>query len=99
MGAQEQHHRSAVAGESLDLGQGAQPLPGEPFGQQGQEVRHRGAAGELVTGGVQEPLDGFHAEHHGEFAPQPGGGGVQREPLVDGQVAAQTGGEVGWARS
>jgi hypothetical protein len=40
--------------QSLYFGQCPQALPGEAFGKQGQEVGYRGAAGELVVGGVQE---------------------------------------------
>jgi len=64
-------------------------LAGKAFGQQWEEVRDRGAGGELVVGGVQEPFDGFHSEHIGELVLQPGCGGLERQLLIDGQVAAK----------
>jgi hypothetical protein len=54
-----------------------QALAGEPFGQQRQEVRDGGAAGELVVGGVQEPFDGLGAECVGVLGFQSGRGGAQ----------------------
>jgi hypothetical protein len=49
-------HLHPVVAEPLDLGQRAQPLPGEALGQHGQEIEDRGPAGEPVVGGVQKPL-------------------------------------------
>ena len=89
MGAQKQHDRFAVAGFAFHFGQCAKPLAGKAFGQQWEEVRDRGAGGELVVGGVQEPFDGFHSEHIGELVLQPGCGGLERQLLIDGQVAAK----------
>jgi hypothetical protein len=34
VGAQKQHDRFAVVGETLDSGKGLQPLPGEALGEQ-----------------------------------------------------------------
>ena len=73
---------------AFDAGQRVQPLASEPFGEQGQESRNGGPAGELVVGGAQEPLDRLNAEGVGELGLQPGGRGAQRKLLVDRQVAA-----------
>ena len=70
VGAQEQHHRHPDVVLAFDLGQRAQPLAGEPLGQQRQVVRDDRAAGELVVGAVQEPLDGLDAEGAVELAGQ-----------------------------
>ena len=91
MRAQEQHGRLAVVGQALDLGQGVQALPGEAFGEQRQEVGDGGPAGELVVGGVQEPLDGLGVERAVEVAAEAGGGGLERDLLVEGDVAAVVG--------
>ena len=95
VGAQEQHGGFAVVVLAFDPGQRVEPLAGEPFGQQRQEVGHGRAAGELVVGRVQEPFDGLDAEHAVELALQSGRGGLECELLVDGQVAAQMVGD--WA--
>ena len=63
-------------GSTFDLGQGVEALPGEAFGEEGQEVGDGGMAGELVVGGVQEPFDGFGVERAVEVASEPGGGMV-----------------------
>ena len=68
VGAQEQHGGLGVGDLALDAGQRGEPLAGPTFGQQRQEVGNRCPAGELVVGGVQEPLDGFDAEVLGEVA-------------------------------
>ena len=86
VGAQEQHSRGPGQGFAFDAGKGAQALPGEPFGQQRQEVGDGSAAGELVVAGMQEPFDGFDPEHVGEIGLQPGRRGPQGELLIDGQV-------------
>ena len=44
VGAQEQHGRLAVVDVAFDPGQGLEPLPGEPLGEQRQEVRDGGAS-------------------------------------------------------
>jgi hypothetical protein len=73
---------------ALHCGQRHEPLAGEALGQQRQVVQDHGAAGELVVGAVQEPLDGLVAEGAVELAGQVGGRGSQRELLVDRQVRA-----------
>ena len=93
VGAQEQDGGLAVDHLALDSGQGIKALAGEPLGQQRQEVRDGCAAGELVVGGVQEPFDRFDSEGAVEFALQTGGGCLQRDLLVDGQVATQVVGD------
>ena len=75
VGAQEQHRGLVSVIVPSTFANARQPLPGEAFGQQRQEVGDGGPTGELVVGGVQEPLDGFHAEHVGELGRQPGGRG------------------------
>jgi len=84
--AQEQHGRSAVVGSTFDLGQGVEALSGEAFGEEGQEVGDGGMAGELVVGGVQEPVDGVDVERAVEVASEPGGGSLERDDLVEGDV-------------
>jgi hypothetical protein len=56
--AQKQHRGFAVVVQTFDLGQRTQPLPGEPFGHQRQELADGGGVGEPVVGGMQEPVDG-----------------------------------------
>ena len=89
VGAQEQHGGLAVGDLALDPGQRVEALTGEAFGQQRQEVGDGRAGGELVVGGVQEPLDGFDAEVLVEVTLQPGGRGPHRELLVDRQVGVR----------
>ena len=89
VGAQEQHGGFAVGDLAFDAGQGVEALAGEAFGQQGQEVGHGRAAGELVVGRVQEAFDGLDSEHAVEFTFQSGRGGLECQLLVDRQVAAQ----------
>jgi len=55
--AQEQHDGPAVVAQPFHAGLGDQPLAGEAFGEQRQEVRDGRMAGELLVAGVQEPLD------------------------------------------
>ena len=86
--AQEQHGRPPVVGSALDLGQGVEALSREAFGEEGQEVGDGGMAGELVVGGVQEPFDGFGVERAVEVAFEPGGGSLERDDLVEGDVMA-----------
>ena len=84
--AQEQHDGFAVVVQALDPGQCLQPLAGEAFGEQRQEVGDGGPAGELVVGGVQEPFDRLGAEGADEVSAQPGGGGLEGDLLVEGDV-------------
>jgi len=85
VGAQEQHDRFAVVVQPFDLGQRPQPLPGEPFGHQRQELPDSRAVGELIERGVQEPLDGLGAVDAVELLGQPGGGVPQQQRLIHGQ--------------
>src|SRR5262249_37472847 len=72
--AQEQHRWDGGFDASLDLGQGLQPVPGESFGEDGEEGQHRGAGEELVEAVGDESLDGLGGEDAGEFVFEAGGG-------------------------
>jgi hypothetical protein len=52
---------------TLHFGQRQESLAGESLGQQREVVQDHGAAGELVVGAVQEPLDGLRAEGLDKF--------------------------------
>jgi len=51
---------------SLDLGEGAEALAGEPLGEQGQEGGDLGRLGQLGERLVDEALDGLDREDAGE---------------------------------
>jgi hypothetical protein len=70
MDAEEQHGGFAVIAQTFHLRQSLQALAGEAFGEQRQEVRDGGPAGELVVGGVEEPLDRLGVEGALEVAGQ-----------------------------
>jgi hypothetical protein len=80
--AQKQHGGLAVVVQTFHLGQRAQPLAGETFGHQRQEVRDGGGGGELVERGVQEPLDGLRPEDPGEVVGQLTDGDLQGHGLL-----------------
>src|SRR6476659_1604695 len=83
----------AAMAEGLTWSPGSEPpdkateaLPGETCGEEGQEVGDGGMPGELVVGGVQEPVEGFDVERAVEVASEPGGGGLEGDDLVEGDV-------------
>ena len=89
-------HRNSTVGLpswalAFHLRKRTKSLPGEAFGEQRQEVGDDGSAGELVVGGVQEPVDGLYAEHAGELGLQTCRCGLQGQTLVDGQVVPHPG--------
>ena len=85
VGAEEQHDRASVVRLVLDPRQGLEPLPGEPLGEERQEVGHGGLAGELVVRRGQEALDRLDAERVAELRLESGGGGPEGELLVEGE--------------
>lgn len=84
MDAQEADDRLSVVDVALEADHGLQPLSGEAFSQEGEEVHYRRPAGELLVGRGQEPLDGLHAVDVGEVLLQAGGGRGEGELLVQG---------------
>jgi hypothetical protein len=84
--AQEEHDRLTVDAQALDFGHRLQALPGEPLGQEWQEVDHGRLSGELVVRSRQKPLDGLLVVRPGELLGQPDGGGLEPDLLIQRDV-------------
>ena len=71
---------------ALPLGQGTKPLAREPFGEQREEIGDGGRWHEALERVGDEARDGLPPERSGEFPLEPGGGAVDKVPLVQGEA-------------
>jgi len=83
--AEEQDDGDALVGFALDLGESLEALAGEALGEQRQERRDAGAAGELLVAGLEEQLDGLNRERALVLAGEVLGRCLQCQALVRAQ--------------